>query len=130
MTKHSNYTYYYWVKPIAGRPGICSGFTKLLFQESSRQTDQKLRDRGYLRLTEEQAREWQYAPASGEMRSVVSDKKEIRMYIESIRGGEQWVWKFDDETGWRDKPQGKTAIIEEATRILGYRPVVTEEKGR
>ena len=127
--KHSDYTY--WVKPIAGRPNVCSGYAKI---DPTRPLSAMLVniyiDKGYRHLTEEQAREWQYDPASGEMRSVVSDKKEIRMYIESIRGGEQWVWKFDDETGWRDKPQGKTAIIEEATRILGYRPVVTEEKGR
>lgn len=72
MTK--SIEYYYWIKPIAGRPNICSGFAKLRIQSESRAIDREYARIGYVSLTEEQARGWQYAPASGEMRSVVQEE--------------------------------------------------------
>ena len=72
MTKHSDYTY--WVKPIADRPNVCSAFAKVNpFGSYAIMAENRYIDLGYQELTEEQAREWRYAPASGEMRSVVKD---------------------------------------------------------
>jgi hypothetical protein len=66
-----NYTY--WVKPIADRPNVCSGYAKINpFGAYAILAENRYPALGYIELTEEQARSWHY-DAGGELRSLVEN---------------------------------------------------------